>query len=90
MEQAPSGLGSRYPANAPAIFADVIAHLCEGDCHAFGDLIEWCESRRDCTIAVVCPSCSHQWVIDDEELAALERWTNVNGSNFGCGIHIEA
>lgn len=86
MEYAHSNRGSQYAPETPTIFAEVITHLCEGDCHAFGDLIEWCESRGDCTVAVVCPSCSHQWVIDDDELDELRRWTAANGAHLGCGV----
>lgn len=78
------------PPNAPDIFVEVITHLCEGECHTFGDLIEWCESRGDCTVTVVCPSCSHQWVIDDDELDALRDWTAANGFHLGCGITLDA
>lgn len=72
--------------DAPIIVTEVIAHLCEGECHAFGDLVEWCESRGDCTVAVVCPSCSRQWIIDDDELDALRRWTVTHGTHLGCGV----
>ena len=75
---------------APDIFTEVIAHLCEGDCHAFGDLVEWCEARGDCTVAVVCPSCSRQWIIDDDELDDLKRWTAANGAALGCGVSFGA
>ncbi len=80
----------KYLSDAPGIFTEVITHLCEGECHAFGDLIEWCESRGDCTVAIVCPSCSHQWVIDDDELDALRSWTATNGAHLGCGVSFEA
>lgn len=76
--------------DVPDIFSEVIAHLCEGDCHAFGDLVEWCESRGDCIVAVVCPSCARRWIIDDAELAALHRWTAANGSVLGCGVTLDA
>ena len=90
MEQAQTGTLVQPPTEAPDIFTEVIAHLCEGDCHAFGDLIEWCEARGDCTVAVVCPSCSKQWIIDDDELDDLKRWTAANGSTLGCGVTFEA
>lgn len=89
MEQAQSNLGQQYAPDAPAIFVEVIAHLCEGECHAFGDLVEWCESRGDCTVAVVCPSCTRQWVIDEAELDALRRWTAANGAHLGCGVSFD-
>ena len=90
MQQGPPQTAAQLPLDAPDIFTEVIAHLCEGDCHAFGDLVEWCESRGDCTVAVVCPSCAQQWIIDDDELADLKRWTAANGSMLGCGVSFEA
>jgi hypothetical protein len=90
MEQVQRRIAIPPPAEAPDIFTEVIAHLCEGECHAFGDLVEWCESRGDCTVAVVCPSCSRRWVIDDDELDALRAWTSTHGSNLGCGVSFEA
>jgi hypothetical protein len=90
MEQVQTRTAAPTQGEAPDILAEVIAHLCEGDCHAYGDLIEWCESRGDCTVAVVCPSCSRQWIIDDDELAELKRWTAVHGSALGCGVSFDA
>jgi hypothetical protein len=90
MEQAQIATAGQPMLEAPDIFTEVIAHLCEGECHAFGDLVEWCESRGDCTIAVVCPSCARQWIIDDDELDALRRWTSANGTHLGCGVSFEA
>lgn len=90
MAQVQAQRSGRSPADAPDIFTEVIAHLCEGECHAFGDLVEWCESRGDCTVAVVCPSCSRQWIIDDDELDELKRWTAANGSILGCGVVFDA
>lgn len=90
MEKTQHGTAVQPQLEAPDIFTEVIAHLCEGDCHAFGDLVEWCESRGDCTVAVVCPSCSRQWIIDDDELDALRAWTDTHGSNLGCGVSFEA
>jgi hypothetical protein len=90
MEQTQTRNAGQPTLEAPDIFTEVIAHLCEGDCHAFGDLVEWCEARGDCTIAVVCPSCSRQWIIDDDELDALRRWTAANGAGLGCGVSFDA
>jgi hypothetical protein len=70
---------------SPALQA-IVKHLCETDCHTYGDLVEWCESRRDCTVAVVCPSCESQFIIDDDDLVILKRWTADNGIAFGCGV----
>jgi hypothetical protein len=90
MDQMQPGTAIQPTLDAPVIVVEVIAHLCEGECHAFGDLVEWCESRGDCTVAVVCPSCSRQWIIDDDELDALRRWTATNGAHLGCGVSFEA
>jgi hypothetical protein len=70
---------------SPALEA-IVRHLCETDCHAYGDLIEWCESRNDCIVAVVCPSCDARFLIDDDDLVELKRWTDANGIAFGCGL----
>jgi len=90
MEHAQTGATVQPKMEAPDILTEVIAHLCEGDCHAFGDLVEWCEARGDCTVAVVCPSCSRQWIIDEDELEELKRWTAVNGTVLGCGVSFDA
>lgn len=68
----------------------ILMHLCEGDCHAFGDILEWCETRGDCSHAVVCPECRAQFVIDEDELAEIERWTAHHGSLMVCGVRLEA
>lgn len=68
----------------------ILAHLCEGECRAFGDLLEWCESRGDCCHAVVCPECGTQFVIDEEELEELQRWTARHGSLLVCGVRLES
>lgn len=67
----------------------ILMHLCEGDCHTFGDILEWCETRGDCAHAVVCPSCGAQFVIDEEELTELRRWTEVHGNLHVCGIRYD-
>lgn len=90
MTQLQLDTAAELPSDAPAIFVEVIAHLCDGDCHAFGDLVEWCESRGDCTVAVLCPSCARQWIIDDDELEALRRWTGTTGRALGCGVSFDS
>jgi hypothetical protein len=67
----------------------ILAHLCEGDCHAFGDILEWCEARGDCCYAVICPECRMQFVIDDDEMDELKQWTLINGSLLVCGIRLD-
>lgn len=74
-------LGSLSPA-----VSDIIRHLCEGECHSYGAVLEWCESRGDCTYAVICPSCSTQFVIPEEDLSELERWTDAEGHALVCGV----
>lgn len=66
--------------------AEVIAHLCEGDCLTFGSVISWCESRGDCVHLVTCPSCGTKYHLDDDDIDALERWTAANGDALVCGV----
>lgn len=70
--------------------AEVIHHLCEGDCHGFGDVLQWCETRGDCTYAIVCPGCATQFVLDEDDVDALERWSNAYGSQHVCGVRAPA
>jgi hypothetical protein len=70
---------------SPAVLA-VLRHLCEGDCHSFGGVLEWCETRGDCAQAVVCPVCATQFVVDDDELTELLRWTDDKGQALVCGV----
>jgi hypothetical protein len=77
--------GSAFLPLSPAVQA-IVRHLCEGDCHTFGDLIEWCESRGDCTIAVICPGCDKRFLVEEEELIELDRWTQRSGFELGCGV----
>lgn len=67
----------------------IIRHLCEGDCHAYGSVLQWCETRGDCVYAVRCPGCARQFVVDDDELAELERWTDANGHAMVCGVQFQ-
>lgn len=67
----------------------IIDHLCQDPCHAYGAVLEWCESRGDCVSAVVCPSCNTQFVVDDDELAELQRWTDNQGQLLVCGIRLD-
>ena len=66
--------------------AEVIAHLCEGDCLSFGSVLSWCESRGDCVHVVTCPSCGTQYKLDDDDIIALERWTDQHGDALVCGV----
>jgi len=70
---------------SPAVL-NVLHHLCQGGCHAFGGVMEWCEARGDCAQAVICPICAAQFVVDDDELAELLRWTDEQGQALVCGV----
>lgn len=65
---------------------EVIEHLCEGDCRTYGSVLQWCETRGDCVYAVVCPGCTTQFLLDEEDVAALERWTTTHGDALVCGL----
>lgn len=66
--------------------AEVLAHLCEGDCQTYGSVLSWCETRGDCVHVVTCPSCSTTFQLDDDDISALERWTDQNGDALVCGV----
>lgn len=68
----------------------VVQHLCEGECQTFADVLQWCESRGDCTYAVVCPGCATQFVLDEDEVSSLERWSTANGHVLSCGLRESA
>lgn len=67
---------------------DILAHLCNGDasCRSYGFVVEWCEARGDCAYAVVCPGCSVQFLVDEDELTELQRWTDTEGNALVCGV----
>lgn len=89
MSDLPRHLSISQPtAPSPAVQA-IIEHLCQDPCHAYGAVLEWCESRHDCVSAILCPSCSHQFVVDEDELAELRRWTDQQGHILVCGIRID-
>ena len=73
---------------SPAVL-DILRHLCEGDCHTIGGVLEWCETRGDCVQVVVCPACATQFVVDDDELTELLRWTDDQGQALVCGVRWE-
>ena len=85
MVEATRSEGLSAEAISPAVMA-VLRHLCEGDCHAIGSVLEWCETRGDCCQAVVCPVCATQFVVDDDELAELLSWTDAQGKALVCGV----
>lgn len=69
----------------PSVLA-ILQHLCSASCHTFGGVLEWCEARGDCAQAVVCPVCNVQFVVDDDELDELLRWTDGDGRALVCGV----
>lgn len=74
-----------YELLPPAVIP-IVQHLCESDCRAFGDIAEWCEARGDCTFAVVCPTCGTSFVVEEDDLSMLERWTAMRGESRACGV----
>lgn len=66
--------------------ADVLAHLCEGECQTYGSVMSWCETRGDCVHVVTCPSCRTQFHLDDDDIRALEAWTEEFGGLLVCGV----
>lgn len=67
----------------------ILRHLCADPCHAYGAVVEWCETRGDCVQAVVCPTCRREFLVDDDELSELMRWTDGDGKLLACGIQID-
>jgi hypothetical protein len=67
----------------------ILQHLCASDCHAFGSVRQWCETRGDCVYAIVCPDCQQQFLIEETDLADLERWTDANGYLQACGVRFQ-
>ena len=82
-----AGVSTRQPLS-PNVH-EIIKHLCDGKCHTFGDVLEWCESRGDCQQAVICPGCSTHFLIDDDELNELRAWTNAEGKALVCGVRLD-
>lgn len=68
---------------------EILRHLCEGTCRTYGVVLEWCEARGDCCYAVSCPGCSGQFLVDEDELAELRRWTDAEGHALVCGVRWE-
>lgn len=85
VEPAHAGIVEPFGIFNPAALA-IVHHLCEGDCHTFGDVLEWCEARGDCSYAVVCPTCRRQFLIDEDDLTDLRRWTDSQGAALSCGV----
>lgn len=70
---------------------DILLHLCSGpvEGRSYGLVVEWCETRGDCTFGVLCPETGQQFVIDEAELAELQRWTDEQGNALVCGVRWE-
>ncbi len=68
---------------------EIIHHLCQEPCPTYGVVREWCETRGDCQQAIVCPDCSAQFLVDDNELIELRHWTDAFGVALICGVHWE-
>lgn len=69
----------------------ILLHLCSGpvEGRSYGLVVEWCETRGDCIYGVVCPDTGQQFVVDDDELAELQRWTDEQGRALVCGVRWE-
>ena len=70
------------------VLGPILQHLCTTDCHTYGSVLQWCEARGDCTYAIVCPTCREQFLIEETDLADLERWTDANGNLQACGVQL--
>ena len=86
VDQTPIGVADHFVPLSSSV-QSILDHLCQGDCRAYGDILEWCEARGDCWHAVVCPTCGRQFVIDEDELTELQGWTAAYGGAVACGIH---
>jgi hypothetical protein len=67
---------------------EILLHLCSGpeEGRSYGLVVEWCETRGDCTYGVLCPDTGRQFVVDDEELTELQQWTDAESHAFVCGV----
>ncbi|MCC6314735.1 MAG: hypothetical protein IT337_12075 [Thermomicrobiales bacterium] len=79
------GLTAATETVSPAVL-EVLRHLCVDEHRAFGGVLEWCETRGDCVQAVVCPACARQFVVDEDDLRELLRWTDGQGRPLACGV----
>ncbi|MGH2532237.1 MAG: hypothetical protein ACRDJW_07995 [Thermomicrobiales bacterium] len=68
---------------------EIILHLCQGRCHTYGLVVELCETRGDCVSVVHCPGCTARFLVDDEEVEELRRWTDEEGRALVCGVQWE-
>ncbi|MDQ3411064.1 MAG: hypothetical protein M3509_02990 [Chloroflexota bacterium] len=69
----------------------ILHHLCSGpvEGRSYGLVVEWCETRGDCTYGVLCPDTGRQFVVDDSELTELRQWTDAAGNALVCGVRWE-
>jgi hypothetical protein len=72
--------------NIGPVVRQILMHLCESDHPSFGSIVEWCESRGDCSQAVVCPHCNAQFVLDDEEMTELRLISLRTEEMLSCGV----
>jgi hypothetical protein len=73
---------------SPAI-RQILTHLCELEQPNYGSIVEWCETRGDCTQAVICPHCNEQFVIDADEFAELQRVSVRTDQLLSCGVRFD-
>ena len=76
-------------AAASSTVRSIIQHVCEQHTALFAELVEWCETRHDCTSAVVCPVCRAQFVVDETDLVELRHWSALASQALGCGVRLE-
>jgi hypothetical protein len=80
----------RYvPEDVSPVVRDVLHHLCESEHPSFGSIVEWCETRGDCSQAVVCPHCGSQYLLDDDEMAQLLAVSRTTGDLLACGVRYD-
>jgi hypothetical protein len=65
---------------------EILHHVCREESQSYGAVVEWCETRGDCHHVVVCPACSVQFLVDEDELAELRRSTDAEGVALVCGV----
>lgn len=71
------------------VVREVLMHLCESDHPTVGSIVEWCETRGDCSHAVVCPHCGAQYVVDDDEMAELLVISLNTEEMLSCGVRFD-
>ena len=82
----PSAIDRYMEVDVSPLVRQILMHLCEGDQPGYGAIVEWCESRGDCSQAVVCPHCGVQYVLDDDEMDELRRFAARTDAVLSCGV----